>query len=226
MPFKIGEVVSPAVAAALIRRGESANQGGFIKRDPTVREEKYDDSGNVQAQIALLREERMREQAANKEAREGRSENFDREQFDFQKGESGAQRREREEKGTRDNRNLDLQEAKALQDRRQEAARILQQIAAITQRARKPNPDTGQPDPSAVQESQTIARALLQQMMNLDLPEADKEAIRAQLRQIIPTLPPSRAPGNVSRGGNPAQSGAGVVDSTTANELQLPTRTP
>lgn len=231
MVFKIGEVLSPGVAQALIRRGESSGGGAFIRRDPTVRETSFDDSGRVRAQLALLREERLRDQAAQREARASRGEEFAREKFDFERGESKADREDRRRAAEQDSRNLDLREAEALQERRREAARVMQQIGSLLRNARKPNPDTGQPDPDAVRDAQQVARALFQQMMSMDLPESDKQAIREQLRTSLAATPAARAPGAPAMGGGQGggiqlQPGAGAVDSSLARELQLPTRTP
>lgn len=191
MPFNIGKVLSPEVAAGLIRRGESSGGGGYIRRDPDTTTILPEDPA---AELALLREERLDRESRDAEARALRGEDFAREQFEFQMSEAEKNRIERgeERKGKTSQKEAEG-EARTLSDARKQGQTILKEMAAVLARARKPNPDTGKPDPDAVAEAQTIAQAMWGRFQALPLPDDEKKAALEAMRGQLQTTPASRA---------------------------------
>lgn len=189
----IGRVLSPEVAAALIRRGESPGDESFIRRDPDVTTQIP--GQGAAGELAILREERLERQAELDEERALRGEGFAREQFDFQKTEKEKDRISRgeilEDETT-------AEKAKSVAGARKQAQKILGDIAGMLRNARKPNPDTGQPDPDAVREAQTIAQGMWAQYMTLPIPDEEKKKALVAMRSMLGTVPPSRTqgPGN------------------------------
>ncbi len=200
MPFNIGKVLSPEVAAGLIRRGESSGGGGFMRRAPDVT---HTDRGDPADALALLREERAAEQQLLDEERALRGEEFTQEQFEFQKTEAEKNRIERgeERKGKYGSKEA-AEEARTLRDARTQGQRILEQMGGLLRQARKPNPDTGRPDPDALAEAQTIAQAMWDRFQALPLPDEEKAAAFEAMRSLLPSTPAPRA------GAAPAPGGA------------------
>jgi hypothetical protein len=222
MPFNIGSVLSPQIQAALIRRGETKGQGGFVQQHaqrPTRRDARDD-------ALARLREQRLAEQSERQEARNLRQEDFQREGFEFQKTEAEKAREERGEGRELQGRKLTLGERKQVQDARRQGTTILARMGSILKGARKKGP-LGEVDPVAVQEARTLAAALWQQYMALPIPEADKQAAMLEMRKLLPSAPASRAPG-ISRSGqsNATPKGNGPLDSQALSEISSPPRTP
>ncbi len=225
MAFKIGEVLSPTVAAALIRRGEVDRSSQFV-RNPTRKVTRT--GGDVGEQLAILREERQSKRDEQAEARALRGEKFQERGFEFTRGEAGKSREERKGKGKREGRKLDLAEAKLKGDARKEAQRILANMDRVLRGARKINPLTGKPDQNAVTEAQTIAAGMWAQIMSLPISDEDKRAMAQAMQRLLPQTPGSRAPGNSGSGGSGGSpiGGGSFIDPTFASDIGIPTRTP
>ena len=205
MAFDIGQVVSPAVAAALIRRGENANSYSGIKRDPTIRRETTQ-GVTPQDAMAVARENRAAElQKAQLEA-QTRGEAFSREQFQYGQEKDKA---DREAGIKRTDATAALAQSKAVGDARQQVSKTIGDIQKIMAGARKVDPNTGRVDPVAVAQAQRAAAALWQQIANSGLPPEEISALRDSITAANGTsTPASRAPGGVDRGGTGAPQAA------------------
>ncbi len=226
MPFNIGSVLSPQIQAALIRRGETKGQGGFVQRHARQRGDNQGDSRDAALAMARAREERIAEAAQRQEDRNLRQEDFQREGFEFQKSEAEKSRGERGEARDLTGRKLTLSERKQVGEARRQGTTILARMGSILKGARKKGP-LGQVDPVAVQEAKTLAAALWQQYMALPIPEADKQAAMLEMRQLLPTTAASRSP-SISRSGqsNATPKGNQRLDSQALSEIGSPSRTP
>ena len=223
MVFNIGKVLSPQIQAALIRRGETKGQGGFVQRHS---ERSRGDARDPALEISRMRERRIEEAAQRQEDRNLRQEKFQREGFEFQKTEAGKAREERKAGRDISGRKLTLSERKQVQEARRQGTTILGKMASVLRGSRKKGP-LGEVDPVSVQEARTLAAALWQQYMTLQIPEADKQAAMLEMRKLLPSSPASRSPG-ISRSG---QSGAtpkgnGLLDSQGLHEIGSLPRTP
>lgn len=200
--FNIGNVVSPQVASALIRRGENRGTGGGItRRDPTKRTEHTDTS--AQDDLALRREERLRDLQDAQLGAQARGEAFNRERF---KADQDNKDRDfefkREQSGFK--REAAQNDPKALNSVRKQGTDIIGRIASAMQKGNKINPDTGKPDPQNHKQMQQIVAALWQTYTNLGLPKEEVDAMRARLTGQQRTTPAARG-GGIQRGGQPQQ---------------------
>ena len=206
MAFDIGNVVSPQVAAALIRRGENRGRGGGItRRDPIRRTQTTNTEDRDQAMFdrITLQEQAQAEAAAAGQRREA----FDRERF-----EAGLSEKEKE-------RELDVakaihgsrsSEANAASKARDKVTQIINSIGKAM-RGLSAVTEDGKPDMNARKGSQMQIDALMQQIRNSGIPQSEIEQMEATLRSRLPSSPAARS-GGIQRG--PALNGlpVGVKD--------------
>jgi len=191
MAFEIGNVVSPQVAAALIRRGENRGSGGGIKRrDPIKRTSTTNTEDKDQAAFdrLALAQQAQEEQIAMAKRREA----FDRERFEL-----GREDKEKDREaakaigGAKAEKDAKISQGKI----RDKATKIVQEIGKALMAGNKPNPDSGKPDPEAQRIAKQTADALWSQLQSLGLPPEELAQIAETLKRALPTTAAPRAPG-------------------------------
>jgi hypothetical protein len=216
MAFDIGNVTSPQVTQALIRRGENRGAGGGITRRDPLRRTVHKDA-SAQDQLAFDREQRAAERQAAELDAAGRREDFNRERFEFGKEEAGKDREDRQRNSA-----FKREQANApnLPKIRTEATGIIEKIGRALTASRKVNPDTGQPDPVALKQGERIVAALWQQLTQLGLPGDELSGVAKSIRMQLGSTPPQRG-GGFDRGAQPqGPSGAEVrqgIDQSAPN---------
>lgn len=212
MAFNIGNVVSPQVANALIRKGENRFAGGGIKRrDPIRRVERVDTTDRDQAEFDRL--ELIKQEAERRQA------NIDRE-FDFKERVHGDRLAEADKDrgaaGEAAKKKGEFDRNKALGAARDKVTKIVKDIGDTLAKAAKPNPDTGKPDPAAQAQAQKIVAALWQQITQMGLPPEELEALRRQIQGQNPSTPAARAPGGGIQRGAAAPGAPGAAGTAGA----------
>lgn len=197
MAFDIGNVVSPQVAAALIRRGENRGGGGFSRRDPIKRTTTTNTEDADRT--AFDRESRLQELQDAQLDRADRQDAFSRERF-----EAGLEEKEKDREISKGN-----AEAKGAAARSATESRARNNVTSIIKdigkalAAGNKRGDDGQPDPAAQKIAQQTVAALWGQLQNMGLPKAELAALAQSLKAQLPQTAAPRSGGGMERGSIP-----------------------
>lgn len=217
MAFRIGSPFSPAVTAALLRRGEGGGGTRIARQDPIRRYGQPEGPDEGPSELELMREERLSRAMDMEQSRRKREEEFGREAFDYKKEQDRLNRDRQQNLDDLAAENAGKPDPKEMRAIRDSARKLILDITKVMNAATEIDPATGKVNPQRAAQAQQMAALLWQQYLALGLPQQEIEEA-ARMLGIGPTGAASRAGGDITgkldnadpRGGQgpPAHDGA------------------